>query len=105
MPDDDPNIIGEIPDENNLLTEFAENFAKELAKGMESLMRDIGAAAFTGEDDGDQTEEKQREFCAAWEAMLVPGDGWRGIRWFETRCLRGRCGESGGERRCGACQG
>ncbi|KAJ6476172.1 Pex19 protein family-domain-containing protein [Mycena sanguinolenta] len=54
---------------------LAADFAKELAKGMETLMREIAAAdqgetAQGGEGDKDADEEAKR-FKAAWEAMLV----------------------------------
>jgi peroxin-19 len=60
-------------DEDALSSEFA----KELAKGMESLMREIaedanGPDAASGGEDVSE-EERARAFKAAWEAMLVEG--------------------------------
>ncbi|KAF6741947.1 peroxin19 Pex19p [Ephemerocybe angulata] len=58
---------------------LSSEFAKELAKGMESLMRDIGAEAGApppGDGTGvneEEAEEQARAFKAAWEAMLVDG--------------------------------
>ncbi|KAF7373427.1 hypothetical protein MSAN_00552300 [Mycena sanguinolenta] len=62
---------------------LAADFAKELAKGMESLMREIAAAdagadadaaadgeGAQGREDVDAAEEAKR-FKAAWEAMLI----------------------------------
>lgn len=71
-------------DEDALSSEFA----KELAKGMESLMREIageadGSTAASGGDDVSE-EERARAFKAAWEAMLVEGmDGNLGEGGFE----------------------
>ncbi|KDR85803.1 hypothetical protein GALMADRAFT_234894 [Galerina marginata CBS 339.88] len=59
-------------DEDALSSEFA----KELARGMESLMREIAgeAPAAEGTPGSDPTEEEQaRTLKAAWEAMLVEG--------------------------------
>ncbi|PPQ79460.1 hypothetical protein CVT25_002622 [Psilocybe cyanescens] len=56
---------------------LSSDFAKELARGMESLMREItGEVAKVDEDaaGSDATEdERARAFKAAWEAMLVEG--------------------------------
>ncbi|KAG5652146.1 hypothetical protein H0H81_006130 [Sphagnurus paluster] len=64
--------------------ELSAEFSRELAKGMESLMREIsggslpGEAAAEGEAPVDD-EEAVRAFKAAWEAMLVEGmDGMVG---------------------------
>lgn len=51
-------------------------FAKELAQGMESLMREIAGEAGVPEAgaSGDMSEsERDRALKAAWEAMLVEG--------------------------------
>ena len=59
-------------DEDALTAEFA----KELAKGMESLMNELtGEADGKGVgDDGDTDAERQSKMLkAAWEAMLVEG--------------------------------
>jgi len=55
---------------------LSSEFAKELAKGMENLMRELGAeaaGASTGEEGEELSEEQQKAFKAAWEAMLVDG--------------------------------
>ncbi|KII85650.1 hypothetical protein PLICRDRAFT_56871 [Plicaturopsis crispa FD-325 SS-3] len=55
-----------------------DDFAQELARGMESLMRELGAqggdgaGAGTGESAA-ELEERERAFRAAWEALLVEG--------------------------------
>lgn len=54
-------------DEDALSAEFA----RELAEGMENLMKEITGG---NQSEGDQTEaERARAFKAAWEAMLVEG--------------------------------
>ncbi|RDB16460.1 Peroxisomal biogenesis factor 19 [Hypsizygus marmoreus] len=58
--------------------ELSAEFSRELAKGMESLMREIGGGPLPGEAAGsgsDQLDDKeaQQAFKAAWEAMLVEG--------------------------------
>lgn len=63
--------------------ELQEDFARELAKGMEDLMREMGAGTESSEADGNKEltqEEKEREklFKAAWEAMLVDGMNGQG---------------------------
>ncbi|KAF9460423.1 Pex19 protein family-domain-containing protein [Collybia nuda] len=58
--------------------ELSAEFSRELAKGMESLMREIGGGDAVG-TEGQTDEEAQRAFKAAWEAMLVEGmDGMKG---------------------------
>lgn len=58
--------------------ELSAEFSRELAKGMESLMREIGAGEGLG-PEGANDEETQRAFKAAWEKMLVEGmDGMGG---------------------------
>ncbi|KIM38541.1 hypothetical protein M413DRAFT_447771 [Hebeloma cylindrosporum] len=53
---------------------LSSDFAKELAQGMESLMREIAGEAAGSTSDKDVTEEERnRVFKAAWEAMLVDG--------------------------------
>ncbi|KAJ3482703.1 hypothetical protein NLI96_g6799 [Meripilus lineatus] len=59
---------------------LSDDFTKELAAGMASLMREIAAESGSGlpetAEDGEQTdEEKEREkaFRKAWEDMLVEG--------------------------------
>ncbi|KAL1662086.1 Pex19 protein family-domain-containing protein [Schizophyllum commune] len=61
-------------DEDALTAEFT----KELARGMESLMKELGDDAVKehAEAGKDMTpEEQERIFKAAWEAMLVEGKG------------------------------
>jgi len=65
---------GEILDPTFELDEEAlsSDFAKELAEGMESLMREIAGEASGSSDGKDVTEEERNHaFKAAWEAMLV----------------------------------
>lgn len=55
---------------------LSSEFAKELAKGMESLMREIGVEAGApppapATDGAPVDDERARAFKAAWEAMLV----------------------------------
>jgi peroxin-19 len=71
------------PDDDDLNSEFA----KELQKGMESLMREMGglgggadgdgvldgAGGFGGGKKTAKEKEQERAFRAAWEAMLVEG--------------------------------
>ena len=69
------------PDDDDLNSEFA----KELQKGMESLMREMGGLGVDGDGvldgvggfgGGKKTakeKEQERAFRAAWEAMLVEG--------------------------------
>ncbi|THH13901.1 hypothetical protein EW146_g6368 [Bondarzewia mesenterica] len=55
---------------------FSDDFARELAQGMESLMREIGGAAgVEAGKAGDEEEEKLREeaFRREWEKMLAEG--------------------------------
>jgi peroxin-19 len=59
---------------------LSEAFSRELQKGMESLMRELGnpsSSGSVGDKDhlaGEQgNEEAERMFKAAWEAMLVEG--------------------------------
>jgi len=50
------------------------DFARELAKGMEDLMKELGAGAGIAENDDEDEgtrQERQKAFDAAWEAMLV----------------------------------
>ncbi|KAH9476275.1 Peroxisome biogenesis protein 19-1 [Psilocybe cubensis] len=60
-------------DEDALSSEFA----KELALGMESLMREITGEVSKSDVDADGSEttedERARAFKAAWEAMLIEG--------------------------------
>ncbi|KAF5372385.1 hypothetical protein D9615_009296 [Tricholomella constricta] len=66
--------------------ELSAEFSRELAKGMESLMREISGGSLPGENKGEageggavEDEEAARAFKAAWEAMLVEGmDGMAG---------------------------
>lgn len=52
--------------------ELSSDFTRELAKGMENLMKELGGKA--GADaGGDTDEERDRALKAAWEAMLVEG--------------------------------
>lgn len=61
--------------------DLGEDFARELAEGMASLMREIAAEAGSGPDDGEakdgpQTEEdrkREEAFRRAWEEMIVEG--------------------------------
>ncbi|TFK18847.1 Pex19-domain-containing protein [Coprinopsis marcescibilis] len=60
--------------------ELSSEFAKELAKGMESLMRELSGGALPGEgaNDGDEggvkeDDEQTKALKAAWEAMLIEG--------------------------------
>ena len=73
-----------IPDSTNLdpTDEAAEeelDFARELAKGMENLMRELSAESPTGstftDNDGssDPSAESARALKAVWEQMLVEG--------------------------------
>ncbi|KAF8154421.1 Pex19 protein family-domain-containing protein [Crassisporium funariophilum] len=56
---------------------LSSDFAKELARGMESLMREIAGDPTEGAGEKAETEtteeERARAFKAAWEAMLVEG--------------------------------
>jgi peroxin-19 len=53
------------------------DFAKELAKGMESLMQELGGIDKGQSDETEPSEEEkeaaQKAFAAAWEAMLTEG--------------------------------
>ncbi|KAF8900708.1 Pex19 protein family-domain-containing protein [Gymnopilus junonius] len=61
----------------------SDDFAKELAREMENLVREIagdapasvsgGTQGGEGAGDGDEEKERARAFKAAWEAMLVEG--------------------------------
>ncbi|KAF9033722.1 hypothetical protein BDZ89DRAFT_1100875 [Hymenopellis radicata] len=51
--------------------ELSSDFARELAKGMESLMKELGSQASA--PAGEMDEEQERQLKAAWEAMLVEG--------------------------------
>ncbi|PSR73525.1 hypothetical protein PHLCEN_2v10637 [Hermanssonia centrifuga] len=61
--------------------DIGDDFARELAEGMASLMREIAAESGTTPDKGNekgapQSEEdlkREEEFRKAWEAMLVEG--------------------------------
>ncbi|EMD32382.1 hypothetical protein CERSUDRAFT_118745 [Gelatoporia subvermispora B] len=67
--------------------DLPDDFASELARGMESLMREIAAESGVDLDDGpgaagngerralseEEQKEQERRFAAAWEAMLVEG--------------------------------
>ncbi|KAF8066549.1 Pex19 protein family-domain-containing protein [Lyophyllum atratum] len=60
--------------------ELSAEFSRELAKGMESLMREISGGSLPGEQQGAagaggavDDKEAQQAFKAAWEAMLVEG--------------------------------
>jgi peroxin-19 len=67
---------GEIPDEEDLAANLADDFASELAKGMESLMREIGGGAGLhnpGEGNTEEQKEQEREFRAIWESLLIQG--------------------------------
>jgi peroxin-19 len=52
-------------------------FAKELADGMEALMRELGGSAPSGSGSGAPTEDKEQTeaFMKAWEQLLVEGMG------------------------------
>jgi peroxin-19 len=81
----DPVPQGEIPEADELTAKLAEDFVTELTKGMESLMREIGGdAGLPGSAVGEKTEEQEREFRAAWEAMLIQGMGTGGISGLDT---------------------
>ncbi|KAF8888502.1 Pex19 protein family-domain-containing protein [Mucidula mucida] len=51
--------------------ELSSEFARELAKGMESLMKELGSQANV--PAGETNEEQERQLKAAWEAMLIEG--------------------------------
>jgi len=57
--------------------DLSEEFTRELAKGMENLMKDLEGNSSTGED-GKLDEEKQKALRAAWEAMLLDSDSGSG---------------------------
>ncbi|KAL1745245.1 Pex19 protein family-domain-containing protein [Schizophyllum fasciatum] len=64
-------------DEDALTAEFT----KELAKGMEGLMKELGDDAVREQAEAGKEmspEEQERIFKAAWEAMLVEGAGGKG---------------------------
>lgn len=59
---------------------LSETFSRELQKGMESLMRELGSASLSESAEGENRPEgelgkaeTERMFKAAWEAMLVEG--------------------------------
>ncbi|KIY64042.1 hypothetical protein CYLTODRAFT_338757, partial [Cylindrobasidium torrendii FP15055 ss-10] len=52
--------------------DLSSDFAKELAKGMEELMKDL-QLGIPEQAEGQTDEEKERQLKAAWEAMLVEG--------------------------------
>lgn len=56
---------------------LASDFAKELAKGMESLMNELGGIEKPPTEEDPRSEEEKLEaakaFTAAWEALLVDG--------------------------------
>jgi peroxin-19 len=78
-----------IPDPTKLdPTDEAEeeqlDFARELAKGMENLMRELSAEDSTGspfkDNDGSPSAESAQALKAVWEQMLVEGmDGDAGV--------------------------
>lgn len=61
--------------------ELSTAFAKELANGMESLMRDLvdqpdqDRELTGGAAEGKEMTEEERKFKAAWEAMIIEGLG------------------------------
>jgi len=57
--------------------DLSEEFTRELAKGMENLMKDLKGNSLIGED-GKPDEEKQKVLRAAWEAMLLDSDSGSG---------------------------
>ncbi|KAK0457681.1 Pex19 protein family-domain-containing protein [Desarmillaria tabescens] len=61
--------MAEDVDENELTAEFT----RELAKGMENLMKELQEEAGHPESEGGTEEERTRLMKAAWEAMLVEG--------------------------------
>ncbi len=61
--------MAEDVDEDELTAEFT----RELAKGMENLMKELQTEAGISESQGDSEEERTRLLKAAWEAMLVEG--------------------------------
>lgn len=61
--------MAEDVDEDELTAEFT----RELAKGMENLMKELQTEAGISESQGDTEEERTRLLKAAWEAMLVEG--------------------------------
>ena len=83
-----------IPGSTNLgTTDESEDFARELAKGMENLMRELtaeaeGSTGSTSTDNGgssDPSAESARALKAVWEQMLVEGmDGNPGLGRNET---------------------
>lgn len=54
---------------------LSDEFAKQLAKGMESLIRELAGGPLPGEAADDEKEDSERQFKAAWEAMLIDGLG------------------------------
>ena len=52
---------------------LSSDFAKELAQGMESLIREIAGEAGGSDNKSVTEEERSRAFKAAWRAMLVDG--------------------------------
>ncbi|KAG6816602.1 hypothetical protein H0H87_004694 [Tephrocybe sp. NHM501043] len=75
-----PGGIGLDPTAETDENEVSAEFERELAKGMESLMREIGLGATEGQKDAEggidkqlDDEELAKVFKAAWEQMLVDG--------------------------------
>ncbi|KAL0959039.1 hypothetical protein HGRIS_014344 [Hohenbuehelia grisea] len=69
-----PKPGGGLPAMTEEEDELAAEFAKELSKGMESLMREMGAPPPSGGAEGGEIDEEQaKKFKAAWEAMLAEG--------------------------------
>ncbi|KAF8992823.1 Pex19 protein family-domain-containing protein [Cyathus striatus] len=73
-----PALAEQDEDEDAMSAEFT----KELARGMESLMREItsgevddGRGKEKGTGEGNEEEERTKAFKAAWEAMLLEGEG------------------------------
>lgn len=71
---------GKEPTEGLTEDALTAEFAQELAKGMESLMRELGGeSASSGGAGGDfEDDATKRALNAAWEAMLVEGLAGKG---------------------------
>ncbi|KAK7029745.1 Pex19 protein family-domain-containing protein [Favolaschia claudopus] len=91
--------LGEGDDDDADADALAADFAKELAKGMESLMREIAEGQTPAGDttaDAD-TEAEAARFKAAWEAMLVQEmDGTSGNAASETAAAAATASGSSG---------
>lgn len=64
-----PQSANKLPDNND-------DFTTELARGMESLMRELDTSTTANEgEEKDGEREKNERFRVAWEAMLIEGMG------------------------------